>query len=511
MKKATHLLMLLLALLVSPLMAQEKENLGTKVNSEYDELSPYISPDGKTLFFVRGGDPNNTQIDLHDDAQDIWYCELQPDGKWGEAKHMGEPFNIRKYNSVNCMSPDGNILYITGAYEDGEYVGRGISASYHKGDSWGTLNRIDVTDLGVMSRGLYSGSYISNDNKVLILQFSEEDGDDYSDLYVSFNSEGVWSRPRKLPEPISTPEGSEISPFLASDGKTLYFAANQRDEGYGSYDIYMTKRLDDTWMNWSEPKNLGPQVNTKGFEGYFALDAKGEYAYIVSSLDSYGLGDIYRLKLPDNLRPSPVVIVYGTVYNSKTNQPIEASVEVNNLGDGTQVGLARSNPSNGSYKIVMPMGKKYGFSASGTDYYPTSDNIDLTKETGYREIKRDLYLTPIEVGSTVRLNNIFFDPGKAILSPESSSELDRVIDMMNSNPNMTIQITGHTDDLGADDVNFKLSQDRAAAVKTYLISKGINTTRLTSKGYGEAKPIAANDTEDNRQRNRRVEITILKK
>src|SRR6478736_1529301 len=132
MKKATHLLMLLMALLVSPLMAQEKENLGVKVNTEYDELAPYISPDGKTLFFVRGGDPSNTQIDLHDDAQDIWYSELQSDGTWGEAKHMDEPFNVRKYNSVNCMSPDGNILYITGAYEDGEYVGRGISASYHK-------------------------------------------------------------------------------------------------------------------------------------------------------------------------------------------------------------------------------------------------------------------------------------------------------------------------------------------------------------------------------------------
>src|SRR6478609_7053439 len=353
MKKVTQLLVLMFALIVSTTMAQEKkENLGTNVNTEYDELSPYISPDGKTLFFVREGDPSNNMIDLYDDAQDIWYSELKSDGTWGEAQHMGDPFNKRKYNFVNCMSPDGNILYINGAYEDGTYVGRGISASYHNGDEWGNPNKIVVKDLSTMSKGKYSGSYISNDNKVLLLQFSEIEGDDNSDLYVSFRqTDGSWSRPRKLPDPISTDDGDEISPFLAADGRTMYFAS-VKDEGYGSYDIYMTKRLDDTWMNWSEPKNMGPEINTERFEGYFALDAKAEYAYIVSSHDSYGKSDIFRMKLPEASRPSPVVIVYGNVYNSKTNKPIEASVELNNLSDGTQLGIAQSNASNGSYKIV---------------------------------------------------------------------------------------------------------------------------------------------------------------
>jgi outer membrane protein OmpA-like peptidoglycan-associated protein len=181
------------------------------------------------------------------------------------------------------------------------------------------------------------------------------------------------------------------------------------------------------------------------------------------------------------------------------------------LADGLEMGTARSNPSNGDYKIVLPYGRNYGFSAKADGFIAISDNMDLSDVADYKEINRDLYLVPIEIGEVVRLNNIFFDLAKATLRPESFPELDRVVKYMLDNPTMEIAMAGHTDNIGSDDANLTLSADRSKAVKDYIVSKGITENRITSNGFGESKPIASNETDDGRQLNRRVEFTILKK
>jgi outer membrane protein OmpA-like peptidoglycan-associated protein len=198
----------------------------------------------------------------------------------------------------------------------------------------------------------------------------------------------------------------------------------------------------------------------------------------------------------------------GHVFDGKTGKPVNARIKYELLPGGHEVGGAATNPSTGVYKITLPAGFTYGYRAEAPGYIPISENLDLRSTEHYSEERRDLKLVPIEKGQTIRLNNIFFETAKADLQPESFAELDRVVELLRSNPSMEIAISGHTDNVGTTSFNRDLSDARARAVMSYLIEKGIERKRLKAKGYGDSKPIASNDTEEGRQENRRVEFTI---
>jgi outer membrane protein OmpA-like peptidoglycan-associated protein len=211
-------------------------------------------------------------------------------------------------------------------------------------------------------------------------------------------------------------------------------------------------------------------------------------------------------------KPDPVVLVSGNVYNAKTKQPLSASLLYETLPDGVEAGNAVSNPSDGAFKIVLPYDKNYLIRATADKFFAQSENLNLDSLTkaGYREIHKDLYLVPIEIGQVVRLNNVFFDFDKWDLRPESFVELDRVVKLLAENPAIEIEMSAHTDSKGSDEYNFTLSDNRAKSVKDYILSKGIAESKIISQGYGETKPVATNDTDDGRQLNRRVEFKILK-
>jgi OmpA-OmpF porin, OOP family len=492
--------------LALPAHAQSYENLGPGVNSKYGEIAPYITPDGKKLFFVRTDHPANSLAP--DRTQDIWFSKRESNGAWSEAKHLGKPFNTSYFNSVFYQSADGNTRLIRGAYKNGSFKGSGFSLTYLTKDGWSEPEKVKVKKYEGMVKGNVSGICMGNDNKTMVLYISEKNNT--SDLYVSFlQNDGSWSQPVSLGPGINT-AGDETTPFLAADGVTLYFSSD-RQGGYGSNDIYMTRRLDESWTSWSAPVNLGPSVNSNDWDAYYTIPASGDYAYMVSGKNSYGGTDIVRIKLKEDIKPNPVVLITGKVLDAKTNQPVSAKIEYSLLRDGKQVGIASSNASTGEYQIILPYGKFYSFKAEGEGYYSVSENMDLTDLKEYKEITRNLYLAPVEVGQVVRLNNIFFEFGKAVLKEESFVELDNVVTFMNKNPVMEIAIAGHTDNVGADEANLKLSGERAKAVLDYLISKGISASRLTSKGYGETQPVGSNDTEEGKQQNRRVEFRIVKK
>jgi outer membrane protein OmpA-like peptidoglycan-associated protein len=275
-------------------------------------------------------------------------------------------------------------------------------------------------------------------------------------------------------------------------------------------------------------------VNTDGYDAYYTLSAAGDYAYLTTFKNTIGKGDIVRVKISDDqpanqpgklggggddvagktdvTRPDPVALISGKVIDLKTGKPVEARIVYQTLPDGAEAGEATSDPLTGEYKIVLPYGKKYSMRAIAKDFIAEGDNVDLTQPKGFQEIKgKELKMVPIEKNSVVRLNNIFFDTGKSELRPESSPELDRLVTTLNEFPKMVIEVRGHTDNTGSNEINNKLSQDRADAVREYFISKGIEPDRVGSKGFGETKPVAANDTEEGRQRNRRVEFMIINK
>ena len=316
---------------------------------------------------------------------------------------------------------------------------------------------------------------------------------------------------KNLGKKINSPETNEMTPYLAPDGVTMFFSSN-RPGGLGDNDIWMTKRLDNTWQKWSEPVNLGSPINTDNWDAFFTLDAGGEYAYLTTNLNTFGESDIVRVKLLEKEKPNPVVLVSGNVYNIKTKQPLSASLIYETLPDGTVVGNGISSAQDGAFKFVLPFDKNYSIRASADHFFAISENLNLDSlvKAGYKEIHKDLYLAPIEIGQVVRLNNVFFDFDKSNLRNESFVELDRVVQLLKENPAIEIEMSAHTDSKGADDYNYRLSDNRAKSVREYIISKGIAENRIVSQGYGETKPVATNDTDDGRQLNRRVEFKIVK-
>jgi OmpA-OmpF porin, OOP family len=489
------------------------ENIGPNINSDLPELRPTISADGNLLFFICENHPYNTKYNSIRNSQDIWYSERDSFGKWSEAVHMEYPLNSYAYNAVYWISPDNNRILIRNAFVNGDYAGNGISMSYRKKNgTWSKPEMLRINNYGKYDRGQQNGASMASDGQTLLLYMTEKSGSYDNDIYVSFlQPNGIWTEPQSLGKKINLPKYNEMTPYLASDGETLYFSSN-RPGGLGDNDIWMAKRLDKTWTKWSEPVNLGSPINTEDWDAFFTLDAGGEYAYMTTSLSGYGESDIVRVKLLEREKPDPVVLVSGNVYNQKTGKPLSATLIYETLPDGTVAGNGVSSPEDGAFKMVLPYDKNYSIRATADHFFAISENLNLDSllKAGYKEIHKDLYLAPIEIGQVVRLNNVFFDFDKWSLRPESFLELNRVVTLLTDNPAIVIEMSAHTDSRGSDDYNYTLSDNRARSVMDYILSKGIAPARISSKGYGETVPVVPNDTDENRQLNRRVEFKILK-
>jgi len=495
------------------------ENMGAVVNTDRNELRPTISADGNLLFFIRENDPHNTNYNSVRNSQDIWFSMRDENGTWSKAVHLGYPLNTALYNSVFWISPDNNRILIRGAFVNGDYAGNGVSMCYLQEDGyWSKPEGLMIKNYWKYDRGVRSGATMTHDGKALLLYMSPDKGSPINDIYVSFHqSDGTWTEPKSLGKKINLEKYDEMTPYLAADGETLYFSSD-RPGGLGDNDIWMTKRLDNTWQKWSDPVNLGAPINTPDWDAFFTLDAGGEYAYLTNIEDGFGESDIVKIKLLEKEKPKPIVMVTGNVYNAKTKQPLSASLIYETLPDGAEAGNGISSAIDGSFKIVLPYDKNYLIRATADKFFAQSENLNLDSliKVGYKEIHKDLYLVPIEIGQVVRLNNVFFDFDKWDLRPESFVELDRVVKLLEENPAIEIEMSAHTDSRGADEYNLKLSDNRARSVMEYILSKGIASNRITSHGYGETMPVAPNanadgsDNPEGRQLNRRVEFKILK-
>lgn len=482
-------------------VTSEREDLGDAINSPTDELAAVISYDNKTLYFTRQSHPQNIPPI---DNQDAWFSTQDADEKFSQAQGVAAPINNSENNSVASITPDGQTLLLLNVYNPDGSMGTGVSLARKEGDRWGLPQKVEIKNF--YNKNRYGEYNLSASGKIMLMTIQRDDGLGSKDIHVSFRQDdGTWSEPKNLGSTLNTPE-SESSSFLAADGRTLYYSTSGLP-GYGRNDVFVTQRLDDTWENWSEPQNLGPDLNTPQWDAYYTFTADGKYVYFVSG-GRNGSSDIFRKKLPEGARPDPVVILKGKVLDAKTKQPLAASISYQNLVTNKNLGIANSNSIDGQYSIVLQSGNNYEFLANAANYYPISDNIDLSKLHEFREITRDLYLAPIEKGLAIRLNNLFFDFNKAELKKESFPELNRLADLLKNNPSMKIEIAGHTDNVGTDAYNNPLSMKRAQAVLVFLTSKGIPPTRLSAKGYGKTKPLQTGDSEEIRKLNRRVEFTI---
>lgn len=484
-----------------------KENLGKGVNSKTGEVAPVITPDGKTLYFTRLGHDLNKGKNK---AQDVWFSKVQSDGTWGESENINEPINTSENNAVTTISADGKSIYVLNIYMPDGTLRQGLSVSKRDKLGWKLPKEVKISDY--YNREKVVEFSLAPNGKVLVMSCERMDSFGSRDLYVSFLTNELWSKPLNMGVNINTAE-DEGSPFIAADSKTLYFST-AGFPGYGKNDIFLTKRLDSTWTNWSEPENIGDLINTSKWDGYFTIPASGEHAYFSSDELSIGKEDIFRIKLFPSIRPDPVAIISGTVINAFDKKTISAEVVMELLNDstGTDKIVAEFDPETGEYKMIVPLKKAYSLNASKKGFISISENLDLSKDRRFREIKKNISLIPIKEGQTMVLNNLFFNQSKFDILSASYPELNRIIKLMQEYPTMQVIIEGHTD--GSDEnmiLNVKLSQERANEVKKYLVEKGqIDTKRIQTKGWGQSKPIASNATEETRKKNRRVEFTILK-
>lgn len=492
------------------------DRLDENVNSEYSELNPILSPDGKTLYFSRKNHPEN--IGGINDKEDIWYSELQNDGKWGLAKNAGPQLNNAGPNFVSGISsatPDGKavILILGNKYLAKGKMLAGVSVSNNLGGKWTTPKALTIeNDYNYNEKANY---FLANTRKALIMSVEREDSKGGRDLYVSFaKNDSTFSEPLNLGAVVNT-AGEESAPFLASDDKTLYFSSNGFS-GYGGNDIYVTKRLDDTWLNWSEPENMGPDINSKLDDLFFNIPSTSDYAYYSRGMTQDN-NDIFRIKMPVMFSPDPIIIVKGKLIDAKTGLPIGAKIIYERLPEGKEVGVTYSDPATGEYEIHLPGGSMYGFRAEAKDHISENQNLDLSnfKKDGTVVQEGDIKLQPIQVAvveenATITLNNIFFDFDKFTLRSESYPELNRIVTLMNEKPAMKVELAGHTDKIGTEAYNLKLSEKRAGAVGRYLVEKGVGKDRILVTFYGETKPIDLSNTKAGNQKNRRVEFKIVK-
>src|SRR5258706_3767917 len=491
------------------------EQLDKNVNSDYNELNPLLSPDGKTLYFSRRNHPEN--VGGVNDKEDIWYSELGQDGKWTLARNMGRQFNNEYPNFVNAVSsatPDGKsvLLLLGNRYEEKGKMVAGVSVSNNIGGSWTDPKPLRIEDdYNFNEKANY---FLTNTRNVLLMSIEREDSRGGRDLYVSFaKGDTVWTKPLNMGAVINT-AGEESGPFLASDDKTLYFSSNGFS-GFGGSDVFVSKRLDDTWTNWSPPENMGPDINSKLDDLFFNIPSMSDYAYYSRGVTEDNI-DIFRVKMPLYQSPEPIILVKGKLIDAKTGKPIGAKIIYEELPGGKEVGIAHSNPETGEYEIRLPGGKLYGFRAEAEGYVSENQNLDLSafNNDGVYD-QKDIRLAPIgivaiEENAKIVLNNVFFDFDKSVLKPESFPELNRIVSLMIERLAMRVEIAGHADATGPQNYNMDLSHRRANSVGKYLGEKGIVGDRISVSFFGESQPIDNNATREGRKKNRRVEFKILK-
>lgn len=508
----------LIKILLEPESNLKKKVLPGTINTNYDEYSPVLSYDDKWLYFVSEGKEDGIGY------EDIYKSEIDS-LKFGNGINLGLPINTTNNEVMTSISTDGTQFCLFGVYPC-KFTNGNLYWSTLTNKGWTTplpfnapINSNDWDGDGFFTsdgnafiftsdRPGNIGNYVTKETK-----FHGSEGGN-TDMYVCIKTGNGWSEPINLGKSINTPF-TERKPFLHPDGKTLYFSSDGH-AGLGRLDVFKTTKISESsWTDWSEPQNLGKEINSSDDDYGYKITTDGSNAYFAARnfSDNPPNFDIYSVPLPQVAKPEEVFSISGKVTDENGN-PLDAELIWEDVSARKQIGKLNSNPITGEYFLVVPFGKKIGYYATRQGYYETSNYIDLSTKKKTDKVRQDIILISIkkmiEEGQTVRLNNIFFDYDKFELKEESFPELDRLLKMLNENPGVKVQINAHTDDQGSDLYNNKLSENRAKSVIDYLALKGIVKERLKSVGFGEKKPIATNETEEGRAQNRRVEFQFIK-
>ncbi|MCE7994316.1 MAG: OmpA family protein [Roseivirga sp.] len=514
------------------------------VNSAYDEQNPRLSPDGKRLYFTRSGHPQN--VGGTRDRGDIWYADLKADGTWATAQNLGSVINHPGLNGVVGFSADGNTIYLLNYFDPegpaGGTIRNGVSRSTFSNGQWSKPEKLKITYFANNSE--YISASISADEKVLIMSLESFQTEGNEDLYVTFKQGDNWIQPRNLGSTINT-FSEEWSPFLSADKSTLYFSSNGHG-GEGSRDIYVSKRLDESWTNWTTPVNLGSDINSKGVELGYAIPTTGDMAFFSSTQNSEGFGDIFQYPLSgaektiqeivlepepeveeadpapkEELETTPVsqkvmVVMTLQVLDKETGSPVDAQVRLSFAEETTEIDTREIESEDKKWIMSFEEGTRImvnitadGYLNYNEEFVAESTAIVVDAEGNKVE---GFQLTPNTVGTRIQIEKILFARGEAAFADtvQAQTRLQELVTLMKDNPEIAIRLEGHTDNQGNPVRLKELSQSRVDAVKQYLVEKGIAGSRIETVGLGGEKPIARNVNETGRSQNRRVEFIVIR-
>ena len=482
----------------------EPVNMGEQVNSRYFEYLPTLTADEQTLVVTVRRPSDDLTIGNNREEEDFYVCFKQEDGSWSKARPLPPPINSHGNEGAQCISPDGRFMYFTLCNAQGGYGSCDIYVSERTGTQWSKPKNLGPN---VNSNFWDSQPSISSDGSTLYFVSNRKGGFGESDIWKSVkNASGQWGKAVNLGETINT-KAKEMSPFIHPNNTRLYFAS-EGHPGMGGLDLFYSDRTDD---QWSIPVNLGCPINTPKDEMSLIVSASGKEAMFSSEgLQGFGGSDIYRFELYDEARPTPVTYVKGRVFDQNTNRPIAARFELIDLGSGKIVTAAVADKQTGEFLVCIPLTQSsYAFHAQAKGYLFYSDHFAIENHPTDKPYLKNIPMLPLETGETMVLNNVFFETAMYNLKPESHVELDRLAVLLNENPSLKIEISGHTDNVGEKAFNQNLSFQRAQAVYDYLLSRNVNPARLSVKGYGDSMPVADNETEEGRAKNRRTEFKII--
>lgn len=511
------------------------DNLGNTVNTRFREYSPVITADESIMLFTSRRD-NTTGGAVADDGmyyEDIYQSTFQ-NNRWTPPTALPSPVNTKSHDAVIALSNDGQKLFIYSPENEGD-----ILMSTLVGDSW--TKPIPAGGKSINTKYSEIHACFSFDERSIYFVSNKPDNN-YGgfDIFVTrLGTDGKWSAPENVGPTINTPYDEE-GVYMHPDGKTMYFSSKGHNT-MGSYDIFKSVLENG---QWSKPENLGYPINSADKDAFFVVSASGKHGYYSSAkMDAIGETDIYivyllgpeketemsteeqllvaknKIKVEgvaesalNRKYTSSVTLVKGVVTDAQTKLPLNAIIVITDNEKNEVVATFQSNSKTGKYLVTLPSGKNYGIAVTLEDYLFYSDNFDIPKTAAYKEVEKNIELSRLEVGKKIVLRNIFYDFNKATLRPASVAELDRLTKLLQDNPKMRIEISGHTDNVGSAAYNQKLSESRAKAVVDYLVDKkGIDKARLEFAGYGFTQPIAGNETDEGRQLNRRTEFKILSK
>lgn len=538
------------------------ENLGTAVNTPFREYSPLVSGDGRTLIFTSNRTDDEKEKRAGTNYEDI-FITTKTGSTWSSPKKISSNINQKYNDAAASLSPDGKTLFLY--YEEG--AGDIYTSTLQNGE-WTKPEPLGKN----INTALFweTSASVTADGKKLYFASNRPDGVGELDLYVSeLTAKGDWGKAVNLGPVINTPE-NEDAPFIHPDGVTLYFSSDGHPT-LGNSDIYVSEFKNNKWQ---KPENIGWPINTWEYDGFFTNSADKKVGYYSTSKEGgMGEEDIYSITfLQPKYKPKPkpvevvvarteekptqkpttttptttkpttttpakvekpkveqakntdfvdpmilqqrekrvVTVLMGKVIDENTAEPLNAVISLVDNETKKVITKITTEAGKGDFELVVPHGGNYGVLTEKSGYIFNSMNFSVPKFADYQEIDMHIIMVRAEVGSKVILKNIFFDVGKAELKPASLSEIEKVQELLVANPDLKVQINGHTDNTGNAVTNKTLSLKRATSVVDYLSAHGITTARLAAKGFGSERPIVSNDDETGgREINRRTEIEII--